>query len=30
LLLYLLKSFLGIDLIDGFHLGLWQWLNGGQ
>ena len=26
-LLYLLKSFLGIDLLEDYHLGLWQWLN---
>ncbi len=26
-ILYLLKSFIGLDLVDGFHLGLWDWLN---
>ncbi|WP_325891956.1 hypothetical protein [Grimontia sp. NTOU-MAR1] len=26
--LYLLKSFLGIDLLPNFSLGLWSWLNG--
>tara|TARA_Y100001949_G_C15883054_1_gene284676 strand:+ start:208 stop:639 length:432 start_codon:yes stop_codon:yes gene_type:complete len=26
-LLYLVKSFLGIDLFEDYHLGLWHWLN---
>jgi hypothetical protein len=28
LLLYLLKSALGIDLFDGFSLGIWSWFKG--
>lgn len=28
LLLYLLKSALGIDLFDGFSLGIWHWFKG--
>lgn len=28
ILLYLVKSFLGIDLLDDYHFGLWHWLNG--
>lgn len=28
LLLYLLKSALGIDLFDGFSLGIWHWFRG--
>jgi len=28
LVLYLLKSALGIDLIDGFSLGIWDWFKG--
>ncbi len=27
-LLYILKSWLGINLFEGFSLGLWDWLNG--